>query len=163
MSKIPKLLLLLFFFVHASISAQQTKTVWLDDLLIQTFSEGLRPVQAKKNYSNDTLRINGKKYSRGLGAQSPCVLAFLLNKQATRFSALIGADDLGNKEIALTFYVVGDGKVLFASKEMKIGDDPIKIDLNLSGIKQLGLLVTDKVGALITNELTAIGLMHSWK
>lgn len=153
MSKIPKLLLLLFFFVHASISAQQTKTVWLDDLLIQTFSEGLRPVQAKKNYSNDTLRINGKKYSRGLGAQSPCVLAFLLNKQATRFSALIGADDLGNKEIALTFYVVGDGKVLFASKEMKIGDDPIKIDLNLAGIKQLGLLVTDKVGG-INNKRT---------
>ncbi len=153
MPKIPKFFVFFFLILFIDASAQQTKTVWLDDLLIQTFSEGLRPVQAKKNYSNDTLRINGTKYMRGLGAQSPCVLAFLLNKNAKRFSALIGADDLGNKEIALTFYVVGDGKVLFESKEMKIGDEPIKIDLDLSGIKQLGLLVTDKVGG-INNKRT---------
>ena len=134
-------------------SAQSIKAVWLDDLAIQTYSEGIRPVQAKKNYSNDTLRINGKKYDRGLGAQSPCVLAFSLNQKAKRFSALIGVDDLGNKDIPLTFYVLGDGKVLFESNSMKIGDNPVKVDVSLTGIKQLGLLVTDKVGG-INNKRT---------
>jgi alpha-galactosidase len=153
MSKTRKSLLFCFLMVPVVGFAQQIKTVWLDDLLIQTFSEGLRPVQAKKNYTNDTLRLNGQSYFRGLGAQSPCVLAFLLNKQATRFSALIGADDLGNKDIPLTFYVLGDGKVLFESKEMKIGDTPLKIDLDLTGITQLGLLVTDKIGG-INNKRT---------
>lgn len=144
----PKLLTLLFVSLSIVVSAQKTNTVWLDDLLIQTYSEGIRPVQAKSNYQHDTLRMNGVRYARGIGAQSPCVLAFLLDKNATHFSALIGADDLGNKDIPLTFAVVGDGKVLFESKEMSIGDAPIPIDIDLKGIKQLGLLVTDKIGGV---------------
>lgn len=144
----PKLLTLLFVSLSIVVSAQKTNTVWLDDLLIQTYSEGIRPVQAKSNYQHDTLRMNGVRYARGIGAQSPCVLAFLLDKHATHFSALIGADDMGNKDIPLTFAVVGDGKVLFESKEMSIGDTPIPIDIDLKGIKQLGLLVTDKIGGV---------------
>jgi alpha-galactosidase len=144
----PKLVTVLFLCVAFGTYAQKIHTVWLDDLVIQTYSEGIRPVQAKRNYSNDTLRINGVKYARGLGAQSPCVLAFDLGKKATRFSALIAADDLGNKDIPLTFYVLGDGKVLFESKAMSIGDAPVSINVDLTGIKQLGLLVTDKVGGI---------------
>ncbi|WP_428662300.1 NPCBM/NEW2 domain-containing protein [Runella sp.] len=144
----PKFLTIVFLFIGLSTYSQTTKTVWLDDLVIQTYSEGIRPVQVKRNYSNDTLRINGTKYDRGLGAQSPCVLAFDLDRKATRFSALIAADDLGNKDIALTFYVMGDGKVLFESKEMKIGDAPVPVNVDLTGIKQFGLLVTDKVGGI---------------
>lgn len=139
--------------LNTSAVAQYTKSIWLDELLIQTYSEGVRPVQAKKNYSGDTLRINGKKFDRGLGAQSPCVLAFLLNRHATRFLALVGADDLGNKDISLHFYVLGDGKILFEKAGMKIGDDPVKIDVDLTDIKQLGLLVIDTVGG-INNKRT---------
>ena len=40
------LLFLLLFSVPAL--AQKTSIIWLDDLEIQTFSEGLRPVKAKK-------------------------------------------------------------------------------------------------------------------
>ncbi|MBL7817079.1 MAG: NPCBM/NEW2 domain-containing protein [Saprospiraceae bacterium] len=142
--------LLAGFFVSLSIavSAQKANTVWLDDLTIQTYSEGIRPVQAKGNYMRDTLQFNGVKYTRGLGAQSPCVLVFLLDKHATRFSALVGADDAGNKDIALSFYVLGDGKVLFKSEKMRIGDTPVPIDIDLKGIKQLGLLVKDSVGGV---------------
>ncbi len=153
MIKFNKYLTTVLIIISLTTSAQRTRVVWLDDLLIQTYSEGIRPVAVRKNYSGDTLRINGKKFDRGLGAQSPCVLAFLLNGQARRFSALIGADDLGNKEIPLTFYVLGDGKVLFESAAMKIGDEPVKVDLSLVGIRQLGLLVTDKVGG-INNKRT---------
>jgi alpha-galactosidase len=31
--------------------AQATQVLWLDDLPIQTYSEGIRPVAAKTNYS----------------------------------------------------------------------------------------------------------------
>ena len=124
------------------------KSIWFDDLPIQTFSEGIRPVSAKSNYSHNTMSMNGVAYEHGLGAQSPCVLVFLLNKKATHFSALVGADDMGNKDIALKFYVVADQKVLFETKPMRIGDAPIKVDLNLTGVKQLGLLVTDTVGGV---------------
>ena len=147
------LFILLIVLVTGVIDAQNTHTVWLDDLPIQTFSEGMRPVSAKSNYSHDTIRIKNTRFARGIGAQSPCVLAFLLNGHAKRFSAVVGADDLGNKEIPLSFFVVGDRKVLFEAREMKIGDAGIKLDIDLTGIQRLGILITDHVGG-VTNKKT---------
>ncbi len=138
------LLLLGFHFV----SAQRTKTVWLDDLSIQTYSEGLRPVSVKTNYSHDTMRINGVVYQRGIGVQTICVLSFRLDRHAKRFSATIGRDDQANKEIPVVFYVIGDQKVLYQSREMMIGDQPENIDIDITGVRQLGLLVTDKIGGI---------------
>ncbi|MFC5411079.1 NPCBM/NEW2 domain-containing protein [Larkinella bovis] len=136
----------LLLLLSTSSIAQKANTVWLDDLLIQTFSEGIRPVTAKRNYSSDSMRINGVYFSRGVGAQSVSVLAFYLNKNATRFKAVIGADDMGNKEIPVKFYVIGDQKILFESNEIKVGDAPQQVDVDLTGIERLGLLITDPVG-----------------
>ncbi|MFN6020063.1 MAG: NPCBM/NEW2 domain-containing protein, partial [Bacteroidota bacterium] len=145
------LLFLLLFSVPAL--AQKTSIKWLDDLEIQTFSEGLRPVKAKKNYESHPLKVNKLSFQRGVGAQSPCVLAFNLDKKALRFQAKIGNDDEGNPALSLSYYVLGDGKILFEKKNMKMGDNPIAIDVSLKGIKQLGLLVLDTVGG-INNKRT---------
>lgn len=131
----------------------EPRSVWLDDLPIQTFSEGLRPVQAGRNYGKDALRIAGTTYQRGLGAQSVCVLSFSLGGQARRFTALVGVDDDGNKDLPVTFTVLADRRILFASGPMKIGDAPKSIDVDLTGVQHLGLLVTDAVGG-IANKRT---------
>lgn len=143
------------FFITSitTIVAQQTSTIWLDELPIQTFSEGIRPVAAKTNYGKDTMRVKGVPYFRGVGAQSISVITFNLDKHARHFSAMAGVDDQGNKTIPLKFYVVGDGKTLFESREMQTGDEPVKVDIDLAGIKQLGLLITDNVGG-VNNKRT---------
>ena len=153
MNKNIGLSIILIVLLTGVVSAQNTHTIWLDDLPIQTFSEGMRPVSAKTNYSHDTIRIKDTRFTRGIGAQSPCVLAFLLNGHAKRFTAVVGADDLGNKEIPLSFFVVGDRKVLFEAREMNIGDAGIKLDIDLTGIQRLGILITDHVGG-VTNKKT---------
>ncbi len=130
------------------IVAQQTTTIWLDDLPIQNFSEGIRPIQAKINYGKDTIRVKGDPYYRGVGAQSVSVITFNLDKQAKNFSAMVGVDDQANKTIPVKFYVLGDQKVLFESNEMQIGDAPVKVEVDLTGIKQMGLLITDQVGGV---------------
>ncbi|WP_149243475.1 NPCBM/NEW2 domain-containing protein [Dyadobacter sp. 32] len=142
----PKYLVLLFFLISTKVFSQKTHQVWLDDLIIQTFSEGIRPVKAKANYVDDSMRIAGVHYKRGIGAQSVSVLSFYLTKNASRFSAVVGADDQGNREIPVKFYVLGDGKMLFESKEMRIGDAGQKVDVDLEGIDRLGLLITDPIG-----------------
>ncbi len=147
------LFLLLFLTIEASINAQSGHIVWLDDLPIQTYSEAMRPVSAKSNYSHDTMRINGVKYNRGVGAQSPCVLAFFINKHAKRFHAEVAMDDMGNKDIPLSFFVVGDKRVLFEIRDMKMGDAPVPIDIDITGIQRFGLLITDKVGG-VNNKKT---------
>jgi alpha-galactosidase len=143
----------LLFILPVLCFAQKTNLVWLDDLPIQTFSEGLRPVKAKKNYESDTLRVNGVRFLRGIGAQTPCVIAFNIHKKALSFHAKIGNDDKGNPSLSLSYFVLGDGKVLFEKRNMKMGDSPVSIDVSLKGIKQLGLLVLDTVGG-INNKRT---------
>ncbi|HVT85653.1 MAG TPA: NPCBM/NEW2 domain-containing protein [Chitinophagaceae bacterium] len=144
---------LLLLLVSVVADPQSLKKIWLDDLPIQTFSSSIRPVQAKTNYAHDSIQIKGVYYQRGVGAQSVCILSFYLDKKAKRFTAMIGADDNGNKEIPLKFYVVGDQKILFESGEMRVGDAAKKVDIDLAGIVQLGLLVTDDVGG-VNNKRT---------
>ncbi len=132
--------------ITCQVFGQSSTTVWLDDLPIQTFSEGLRPVEAKASYAKDTIRIQGQRFLRGIGGQSPMILAFYLNKKATRFTATIGPDDSGNQDIPLSFYVVADHKVLFEKLDMKHGDAPVTVDVDLRGVERFGLLVTDRVG-----------------
>ena len=133
-------------------AAPKTSVVWLDDLEIQAYSEGIRPVQAKTNYTHDPMRIKGTTYARGVGVQSVSVLSFFLDGNATRFTALVGVDDTANKSDPVNFYVIADKKVLFDSGKMRVGDAPKTVGVDLTGIKQLGLLVTDKVGGIKNNR-----------
>jgi alpha-galactosidase len=146
-----KLSILVFAFVFTlcqSGKAQNTKTLFFDDLPLQTYSEGIRPVSTKSNYWKNTIKIKGVPFSRGFGAQSPAVLSFMLDGNAKKFSAEVGVDDSSNTAIPLTFYVLADQRILFQSKPMNVGDPAVKIDVDLTGVTQLGLLITDTVGGL---------------
>ena len=153
MEKISKWLILpLSLWILVSCN-EKASTVWVDDLQMVSFSEGIRPVHTKGSYVKDTILIGGARYQRGFGSITPAVLPFYLNGNARRFTAEVGVDDKGNKAIPIRFYVVGDQKILFESGEMRVGDPAKKIDLNLKGIKRLGLLATDSVGGL-KNKMT---------
>ena len=128
--------------------SEPNQKVWFDDLPLDTYSQGIRPVKAKTNYLSDTISIAGIHYSRGVGGISPCVFAIYLDGNATRFTAEVGVDDAANKDIPLKFYVIGDQKILFESGAMSVGDPAKKVDVDLRGIQRLGLLVTDDVGGV---------------
>lgn len=123
-------------------SAEKNSIVWLDDLTIKSFSEGVPAVLPKKCASGDSILLGGKYFERGVGVQSLSVLSFSLEGNARRFTATIGADDKGNREVPVSFYVLGDRKILYRSGPMRVGDQPKKISLNLQGLHRLGLLVT---------------------
>ena len=134
--------LIILFLLISEGCTNKTTNIWLDDLKIKTFSEGIPSVSAKKNQAGDSIFIAGKYFERGIGVQSVSVLSFLLNGKAEQFSAMVGADDKGNKNMKVRFYVVGDQKILFESGELKVGDAPKIVKVNLSGIQRMGLLVT---------------------
>ncbi len=121
--------------------AQKTNTVWLDDLGIKTFSEGIPSVSAKTTAGGEAMQMKGISFNRGVGVNSTSVLVFYLNGNATEFSAIVGVDDKGVKDLVHHFYVIGDRRILFESGEMKLGDEPKNVKVNLNGIKRLGLLV----------------------
>lgn len=140
-----KLLILLWFLIIAGGCSEKTSTIWLDDLKIKSFSEGIPAVLPKTTAYGDSMKMSGMQYDRGIGVQTISVLSFFLNGNARQFTAEVGADDSGNKEVPVKFYVIGDRKILFESGEMRVGDAPRKVKVNLKGIQRLGLLVTDDV------------------
>ena len=76
-----------YFFLLSILSAQNTRPIWLDDLPIKSFSEGIPAVLGKTNAAGDPLRIAGTTYPHGVGVNSTSILAFFLDGQAQSFSA----------------------------------------------------------------------------
>ena len=127
--------------IDSQVHSQNSSGIWLDDLNIKSFSEGIPAVLAKTNASGDSMLIKGVHYKHGVGVNSTSIMAFYLNGNATGFSALVGVDDKGNKSLPHIFYVIGDRKILFQSREIKRGQGPQAVNVDLTGIKRLGLLV----------------------
>lgn len=141
--KSAKLFTLLFFSLAFASCSRKTTSIWLDDLKISTFSEGIPGIETKKPVNGDSFFMGGRVFNRGLLAQSISVIPFKLDGKAKEFTAVAGIDKNGNKTIPLKFYVIGDRKILFESSPMKQGDAPQDVKVKLKGIKRLGLLITD--------------------
>jgi alpha-galactosidase len=136
--------LAILLMISSAVVAQKTSTVWLDDLPIATFSEGIPSLNQKTNGAGEPMQLGKINYQRGLGVHSTGVLYFLMDGKAVSFSSVVGVDDKANKETVVSFYVIGDRKILFESGEMRLGDAPKKVTVSLTGIKRLGLLVVSK-------------------
>ena len=135
-------LFLLLISITFSVCGQKTTTIWLDDLNIRKFSEGIPSVSAKTNAGGDSIRMSGVCFKRGVGVNSLSALSLFPDGNALNFKAFVGADDKANQNSRFSFFVLADKKILFESGEMKVGDGPKMVDVNLQGVKRLGLLVT---------------------
>ncbi len=121
----------------------RSHTVWLDDLDIQDFSEGISTVIVTRPSGKDSIRIGDRVFERGIGIRYISVIPFNLDGKAARFRAWAGPAGQPEGANPLKFFVVGDRKILFESREMKAGDEPERVDVDLKGIGRLGLLITN--------------------
>ncbi|MBP7800903.1 MAG: NPCBM/NEW2 domain-containing protein [Saprospiraceae bacterium] len=135
-------LIIVFYLINIVSLFAQTPEVWLDELPIRSFSGGIPSVGTNTNQSGDSIKIGGHYFKRGIGVQSTSVISFLLNGHAASFSAMVGVDDKANSELHYNFYVIGDRKILFESKNRIAGSAPEPVSVDLTGINRLGLLVT---------------------
>ena len=122
----------------------KTSTIWLDDLKLPVFSESISSTGYIKNGTPDSIKMGNSWFKRGISVQCISVIPFFLDSHAERFSADAGLGTVPAYANPVIFYVIGDKKILFQSRDMKAGDDPVKVDVKLKGIRRLGLLVVNK-------------------
>ena len=79
MKRIVQLVILLVMMV-SGVFAQKTSELWLDDLPVSTFSEGIPSVNVKANGAGEPMQLGATAYQRGLGIHSTGVLYFLLER-----------------------------------------------------------------------------------
>ena len=124
-----------------NLSAQ---TVWLDELDLSAATQGWGVPMKNKSIDNKTLTIAGKTFERGFATHSVSSLLILLEGKAVSFSAKVGIDDeVAGHDAAAEFELYGDGKKIWSSGRMHIGDSARACSVNLTGIKKLEMVVAD--------------------
>jgi signal transduction histidine kinase len=93
------------------------------------------------SFNKTPMRLHGESFTRGIGCQSPSEMRFPLDGKFIRFQAVAGVDDSGSGTV--TFEVYGDGKKLFDTGQVLPGQSGRVIDLDVTGMKELKLVVTD--------------------
>lgn len=119
----------------------------------------LKPIIVKQDYGNfqvnkavnsfagwkkwNRLSNNYFYYRHGFGVHANSNLVFDLNRKFSSLSTDYGIDTESPIQATVVFQVWGDNKLLFESPKMGRFDFPQHTTVNVSGIKYLGLTVTD--------------------
>lgn len=142
--KLFNLAVLLIVFELFAVSFVSAQTVWLDELDLSTATQGYGVPKKNKSCDGKTLTIAGETFERGFGSHAESSLTIILDGKATLFTAKVGMDDeVKGQHPAAEFIVIGDGKQLWASGVMHLGDAARPCSVKLDGVKKLELLVTD--------------------
>ncbi|MBN1846018.1 MAG: alpha-galactosidase [Sedimentisphaerales bacterium] len=115
----------------------------LSSLDLGLMTTGWGQVRADRTVDNHVLTIAGKQYQHGVGTHAVSTLPIAVNG-ATRFTASVGVDDeVADDRASVEFVVVVDGKERWRSGVMKCGDAAKKVDVDLTGAREMVLKVTD--------------------
>ena len=90
-----------------------------------------------------TLSLAGKTYPQGFGVHANSSMTFNIAAQCSTFSADIGLDDEVGSQGSVVFQVLADGTELYNSGTIKGGDPAKSLKVDISGKKELKLIVTD--------------------
>jgi alpha-galactosidase len=142
--KLSTIACLIIIFWLNGIGQVLAQTVWLDQLDLSAATQGWGVPMKNKSIDGNRLTIAGQTFERGFATHSVSSLFILLEGKATVFTAQVGIDDeVKGHDAAAEFELVGDGKKLWSSGVMHIGDVAKPCSVQLSGIKKLELVVTD--------------------
>lgn len=134
------------FLIYAFVGSSKVyaQTVWLDELDLSNATQGYGVPLKNKTVDGKTITIAGKTFKRGFGTHAESSLMVKLDGKASAFTTYVGIDDeIKGHEPAAEFVINGDGKKLWSSGVMRLGDSARFCKVNLSGVKMLELIVND--------------------
>lgn len=117
--------------------------LWLEELDLSKMMQGWKKPQAGKSVIGFPITLGGEEYIHGIGTSAGSQFAIDLKGVATAFMAMVGVDDETQGKGSVTFEVWLDGKLVSDSGVVKGGGKPTLLSADLTGGKQLVLLVSD--------------------
>jgi hypothetical protein len=132
-----------------SISLNQGRAVYLSDLKprdydFTSYLGSVRwPFVKDGCVENHELHVGGNVFAKGLGMHGQSRLVYDLSGKYQRFEALVGLDEKSSQQGTARIQVLIDGKPcnLGGIAELKAFDEPLSINIDISGAKQLTLVV----------------------
>jgi hypothetical protein len=132
----------------AALDYRQGRAIYLSDLkpISYEFTPylGVRwPLVIDGSVARRDLRLAGGVYDKGLGMHSASRVTYSLPAGCKRFEALVGLDDRSGRRGSVRLQVLVDGKEreLGLKGELTHATGPVQLRLDVSGAKELTLLV----------------------
>ena len=119
------------------------ETVWLHSLDLAKMRQGYGKPQVDRSIREKPLTIAGQRFEHGVGTHAKSLLWIDLAGGTDKFQASVGLDDSAGGPGSVVFQVYGDGRRLWESGIMRLGQAAQPVDLDLNGIQTLLLLVED--------------------
>ena len=99
------------------------------------------PYRLDRGVTGTWLRAGGNLYLKGIGLHSTARLAYNLDQPYKRFQAELAIDDSAAGGGSVRFRAFVDGQEKFTSETIRGGMKPTPINVDLTGAKQLDLVV----------------------
>jgi alpha-galactosidase len=121
------------------------ETVWVDDLDLSPIVQDYGRPTSKTSLDGHKLVIAGRTYDRGFATHAESSFLVRLDGKGRTFSAEVGLDDevKGRPGGTAEFVLIGDGRQLWSSGLMRVGNAARACHVDLAGVKLLELVVTD--------------------
>ena len=99
------------------------------------------PYRLDRGVTGTWLRAGGVPYLKGIGMHSAARLTYNLDRPYKRFQAELAIDDSAAGGGSVRFRVFVDGQEKFTSETIRGGMKPVPIDVDMTGARQLDLVV----------------------
>ena len=134
---------------NPSAFASSLESVDSFDLSGATCGLGMRP-KSNVTVDGNPLTVGGKVYERGIGTRPEGAILFRSNGKVSSFDAFVAIDgsakDAGSGKSygksTARFRVWADSKVVFDSGDIKLGQEPVAVHVELSGAREIALETT---------------------
>ncbi|MEN9359854.1 MAG: hypothetical protein RL095_1389 [Verrucomicrobiota bacterium] len=137
-------LALLVLLSRPSAAAEAPENLFrIDNADLSLVKQGYGQPGAGKSVDGGPLSHHGQPIPHGLGTHAPASLYFDLKKSGIKFTAAVGIDDSAGNRASVEFLVKGDRKILWRSGLMRKSDPLKKLSVELGGVQNLELLVSD--------------------
>ena len=121
--------------------------VYLSDLNWASGTIGFGSIQKDKSVDGNPIKLNGVTYAKGIGTHAVSTLIYNLDGGYTNFSAKVGMNDevdgAGCGSVAFDVYLDGSETPAFSSGRMTDVSPTQLADLDVTGVSELKLVVTD--------------------
>ena len=105
-----------------------------------------------RNDELSDLRLDGKRYAKGLGVAAGVSLTFEINGDYREFQTMLGVDDYFRENITVKVTIEGDNRVLF-TETVKKSDKPRQVNIDVRNVKILRILIESPDGMTTGREV----------
>ncbi len=139
--------------LFATFTTRDLHAVYLSDLAWSSATNGWGPVERDRSNGEagasdgHTLSLEGRTYAKGIGCHAESAVTLLLPPSTYRsFAADVGVDDEVGDSGSVEFKVYFDGQLRFQSGLLLGTSASRSVDLDVRGVRELRLVVTNADG-----------------